>query len=120
MSFSKTIISLFRKKRKPSFEQIRIEADNEYKQLLQKDEDERLERAAKREGLDMFEQWLNGNLIIVPRPQTTFIKCYYPYESKYDSKSYNQMASNHFNELKNQHTKKHGTDSNGRMGYGGK
>jgi len=67
--------------------------------------DRRLESNARREALDMFMQLQAGHILLIPKPITCIIECYYPYESKYDSKTYKELVNYEFKKLKEQYGK---------------
>lgn len=77
-----------------------VDAFHAADQMKQDHEDQMIERDAKREAQEMFEQWLRGDMILLPRPRRCVIMCYT--ESKFDAESYKQLKQDEFNRLKNE------------------
>lgn len=86
-----------------SYSQFCIERKDNQKKIQQKFDDEQLIRDAKAEALDMFQQWVNGNIMIIHKPIIKFIICHYPYTSKYTSEDLNKIRTEEFTKLINEY-----------------
>lgn len=102
-----------RRRKDISYIQFRIDRENDQKKIQQEIDDKKLERDAKAEALDMFNQWVSGQLIVVRKPIIKFIMNHYPYESKYRSEDLDEIRKNELTRLQNQYEKKYGTHRNG-------
>jgi hypothetical protein len=105
---------------KVSYEKQCFDWENEQKKIAQDFDDKHLLIDAKREALDMFQQWLAGNLIIIRKPIIKFSMCHYPYTSKYTSEDLDTIRKEEFTRLKNEYQNTYGTNRNGCVQHDGK
>lgn len=82
-------------------ERKRINTWKSLDQSKQEWEDLMIEMDAKREGLDMFLQYMNKEPILLPKPQRYTINVYT--KSKWDSESYRKAVKDHFHKLKEEY-----------------
>jgi hypothetical protein len=62
-------------------------------------ENERLTRAAKQEGYEMYSQWQDGHLILIPKPRVFFIVVH-DEKTAITNEEYNRIRQEEFNKLK--------------------
>ena len=68
-------------------------------------EDMHIERDARHEALDMFHQWVSGELIIIAKPQRCIINVYT--ESRFDSNTYTEFRDGYYRKLKADYLEKY-------------
>lgn len=101
------------KKKESKLEKKYKSISSEYDLLKAQQEhaDWKVEQNAIAEAYDMYEQWLRREPIIIPKPLTTVLECYYPYESKWINESYREFRNKKFEHLK----QLYGAYNNGRL-----
>lgn len=89
------------RKQQPSYYDTLLAINEKTNELRQEWEDKKVEMAARREALDLYEQWVSGHMVLIARPQLTFLMVYT--KARYDSESYQALVKAEFEKLKSNH-----------------